>query len=277
MQQYVGNAVRIAVLDMNNGYDNQGMRCIRQIVKRYFAEQQLDYQLDEFDVRQKNEVPDTSYKIYISSGGPGSPFDEEGWEWEHRFFTLIDKLYKYNAVVEPPERKHFFFICHSFQLACRFFKLGNVCERKSTSFGVLPVTEVGAGETEPVFQGLSNPFYAVDSRDFQVIEPDTKRFAEMGAEILAIEKERPHVPLERAMMAIRFSDEMIGTQFHPEADAISMRMHLLTEEKKEKVIAEHGAEKYYSMIAHLEDPDKIMHTQQVVLPRFLDRVLGISR
>ena len=76
----------------------------------------------------------------------------------------------------------------------------------------------------------------------------------MGASILAIEKERSHVPLERAIMAIRFNDNMIGTQFHPEADAIGMSLHLQTEEKKKTVIENYGVEKWQSMIDHLNDP-----------------------
>ena len=91
----------------------------------------------------------------------------------------------------------------------------------------------------------------------------------MGACILAIEKERPHVPLERAVMAIRFNDCMIGTQFHPEADAIGMSLHLQTEEKKKTVIENYGMEKWQSMIDHLNDPEKIMWTYAHILPNFL--------
>jgi len=91
----------------------------------------------------------------------------------------------------------------------------------------------------------------------------------MGGSILAIEKERPHVNLERAIMAARFNEYMIGTQFHPEADAIGMSMYLQTEEKKKTVIENHGEAKWSSMIEHLNDPDKIMHTYQHILPNFL--------
>jgi len=34
---------------------------------------------------------------------------------------------------------------------------------------------------------MRDPFYAVDSRDYQVITPNHKRLREMGAKILAIE------------------------------------------------------------------------------------------
>jgi GMP synthase-like glutamine amidotransferase len=126
------------------------------------------------------------------------------------------------------------------------------------------------GLDEPVFEGLPDPFYAVDSRDFQVVQPHHNRLREMGGRILCIEKERPHVPLERAIMAIRFSEHMIGTQFHPEADAMGMSMYLRTEEKKRTVIENHGFEKWQSMIEHLEDPDKILWTYSHILPNFLE-------
>ena len=120
---------------------------------------------------------------------------------------------------------------------------------------------------------MRDPFYAVDSRDFQVVQPNHHRLQQMGGSILAIEKERPHIELERAIMAVRFNDYMIGTQFHPEADAVGMSLHLQTEEKKKTVIENYGEAKWSSMIEHLNDPDKIMHTYQHILPNFLNRAI----
>ena len=91
----------------------------------------------------------------------------------------------------------------------------------------------------------------------------------MGGKILCIEKDRPHVPLERAVMGIRFSAYMIGTQFHPEADAIGMSMYLQTEDKKKTVVDSYGLEKWESMIRQLNDPDKILWTYSHILPNFL--------
>ena len=267
------NKLRVAVLDLNNGAPNQGLRCILNILDRYQKDQQLEFLVEVFDVRQKDEVPDSSFDIYISSGGPGSPFDEEGWQWEHKYFDLINQLYFHNTHAAEEAKKHVFFICHSFQLACRFFKIGKVCKRKSTSFGVFPMHKIWGGLHEPIFEALPEPFFGVDSRDYQVIQPDFDKLNAIGATVLALEKERPHVPLERAIMAVRFSPEMIGTQFHPEADAVSMRENMLKEINKERVIAEHGEAKYWDMLDKLDDPDKILLTQKIILPAFLDKAL----
>ncbi len=261
--------LRVAILDLYEGFANQGMRCIREIISGFGTLQGIQIQYDEFDVRLKNEVPDLSYDLYISSGGPGSPIDSEGSEWEARYFEWFTSLEKYNANNDNLRKKPAFFICHSFQLVCRHYGLALVDKRKSTSFGVFPIHPIVDIEDEPVFNGLKNPFYAVDSRDYQVILPNHKRLRELGARILCIEKDRPHIPLERAIMAIRFNPWMVGTQFHPEADAVGMSMYLQTEDKKQTVIAAHGLEKWRSMITHLEDPDKIMFTQSHVLPNFL--------
>jgi len=127
-----------------------------------------------------------------------------------------------------------------------------------------------AGFEEPVFKGLTNPFYAVDSRDYQVVQPNYHVLEKMGAKILCIEKERRHVPYERAIMGVRFNEYMIGTQFHPEADAAGMKMYLQREDKKNTVIENHGEEKWRSMIDNLNDPDKIFLTYSHVLPNFLN-------
>lgn len=261
--------LKIAILDLYDGIPNQGMRGIREIVDRYAQMKGLDLATRTFDVRQRNVLPDTSWDIYISSGGPGSPLDSEGSEWDRNYFSLISRLEDHNSSSHP-EKKFGFFICHSFQLMCRHYALGNVCKRKSPSYGVMPVHKWEEGFEEPLFSGLPDPFFAVDSREWQVISPNRQRLQASGAKIIAIEKERPHIPLERALMGIRFSAYFTGTQFHPEADPEGMTIYLKQEDKKKQVIAEHGEEKYYRMIGELHHPDKILLTRNTVLPAFLD-------
>lgn len=266
--------IRVAILDLYEGQANQGMRCIREILEQWAGKHGHALVYDEFDVRLALELPDTSYDIYISSGGPGSPLESEGSEWENRYFDWLRSVEAWNESGAGFPKKHVFFICHSFQLACRHYAVGNVCKRVSTAFGVFPIHMLPEGMNEPVFEGLKDPFYSVDSRDYQVIEPDHARLKAMGGKLLAIEKNRPHVPYERAVMAIRFNGHFLGTQFHPEADAVGMSMYLQREDKKQTVIQNHGEPKWQSMVEQLQDPEKIMWTYQHVLPNFLDLAVG---
>lgn len=268
------NEIRIAILDLNDGFENQGMRCLRDITRLWANENDFELTVEEFDVRKKNEVPGIDFDLYISSGGPGSPLDSVNSEWEKSYFNWLHKIEKWNNDESNSTKKHVFFICHSFQIMCRHYNIAKVSERNSTSFGVFPIHLVHDGTEEIVFEELKNPFYAVDSRDFQVTEPNHNKIHEMGGKILALEKERPHVHYERAVMAIRFNDYFIGTQFHPEADPCGMTLHLQKEDKKQIVIQNHGEEKWKSMIEHLNDPDKIMSTYSHVLPNFLNHAVG---
>lgn len=260
--------IRIAVLDMYEGVPNEGMRGIRQLIDEFTADSHLPVTSTLYDVRLKDEVPGTDYDIYICTGGPGSPLDSEGSLWERKFFSLIDALHDYNAQ-HPEAKKHVLLICHSFQLYCRYYEYGVVSKRKSTSFGVMPIHKTDEGMHEPLFRSLNDPLWAVDSRDYQITQPDVEKIAARGGAVLCIEKYRPHVDLDRAIMSIRFDDAFIGVQFHPEADAPGMRMYLLRDDKKELVIEKHGEKKYWDMLDHLNDPDKIMATYHTVVPRFL--------
>jgi homoserine O-succinyltransferase/O-acetyltransferase len=257
-----GKRIRVAILDLYEGKANEGMRCLREILNQFGEYNHLDLSWDEFDVRLKNEVPDTSYDIYISSGGPGSPLDSEGSEWERVYFHWLHHIEKWNNDPANLQKKYVFFICHSFQLACRHYKVAHVSKRRSTAFGVFPIHLMHDGQEEVIFDGLNDPFYVVDSRDFQVVQPHHNQLRAMGAKILCIEKERPHIPLD--------------TQFHPEADAVGMSMYLQREDKKKTVIENHGEEKWHSMIEHLNDPDKIMWTYSRILPNFLQQATGIE-
>ncbi|WP_430900636.1 MULTISPECIES: type 1 glutamine amidotransferase [unclassified Paraflavitalea] len=273
MLQKEKKLVKVAILDLYEGAENQGMRCIRALLKEFGEKYDLNLIVEEFDVRRENKVPSLSHDIYISSGGPGSPIDSEGSEWEKAYFEWLDKIETFNNRPGHVLKKHVLFICHSFQLACRYFDVADVVKRKSTAFGVFPVHKLQDGKHESLFDGLLDPFYAVDSRDYQVIRPRYQKLREMGASILCIEKDRPHVPLERAIMAIRFNDYMVGTQFHPEADAEGMTMYLMRADKKQTVIENHGFDKWKSMLEHLNDPDKILWTYSHLIPNFLKQAL----
>lgn len=259
--------VRIALLDMNNNQANQGFKNIKEISENFQKHSEENISITGFDVRHKNEIPNIEdFDIFISSGGPGNPH-REGFEWEQKFADFLDAVYEHNK--NNDAKKYLFLICHSFQLASIHWDLGNICKRKSYSFGVQPIHKTEEGEQEFLFKNLPDPFYAVDSRAYQFIEPNVERFEELDMKIVAIEKSRPHIDLERAIMAVRFSDEIFGTQFHPEANPDGMLENLKDEKNKEAMIENYGMEKYLETVDRINDEDKIVLTQSQILPRFL--------
>lgn len=256
-------AIRIAILDMYDGEPNQGMRCIIDIINRF--NHLVSFKI--FDVRGKSEFPDIKkFDIYISTGGPGNPLDGDG-NWDLRYYAFIDMLTDWNS--ENKVKKHVMFICHSFQMACRHFGLAEVTKRRQTSFGVMKVHKTADGFNDPLFEGLADPFYAVDSRDYQVVQPNMSMFKRKGAKIISLEKIRDHVEYERAIMAVRFSPYFVGTQFHPEADPISYIANLKNKERREKIIAMKGKTKFRDMLEDLLDEDKIYKTNETIIPNFL--------
>lgn len=266
--------LKIAILDMYDNVAGEGMRCIINLVNQFKVSKNIEVSLAIYNVRANTEIPSLEHDIYISSGGPGSPLPSDE-AWEKPYFALIDSIFEHNKSAEVTSGestpKFLFLICHSFQLLARHLEIGKVTKRRSTSFGVFPVHPIDTTNKELLFEGLPDPFFVVDSRDYQLVSPNFKIIKELGVQILRMEKERPHVNLERAIMAIRFSNEVFGTQFHPEADAQGMLKLLLSDEKRKAVIKTHGIEKYNDMITKLDDPDKIMLTESIIIPTFLEK------
>ena len=258
--------IKLAILDMNNAEPNEGLRCIAQIVSTF--KDKIDYQI--FDVRAKNELPDLSFDIFISSGGPGSPLDEG--KWRQPYLNFMQELWDFNKS-SSEEKKHVFLICYSFQVMCHYFELGSMKPRISTSFGVLPVHKTKMGLEDPLLEGLKDPFYAVDSRDWQLIQPRLKVFRDRGASILSLEKIRTNVEYERAIMAVRFSEEFVGTQFHPEADPLGLKDYFLDAAKKDKVVKTYGIRRYNKMLNRIDGMAETHTTYDTILPKFIGNAI----
>jgi len=257
---------------MNNGVPNQGMRGLRNIVNSFTdGDKNLPaLAVDEFEVRKQHQVPGPEYDIYVSSGGPGDP-RRNTKQWEKQWHQLVDQIWSHNQVSD--RKKFVFFVCHSFQMACKHFDLCKVTRRKSTSFGIYPIHKTKKGQQDWLLEPLGDPYYGVDSRDWQLVEPNRTKFRQMGASILSLEKIRTHVEYERAIMAVRFSPEIVGTQFHPEADAEGMKKHFSKKVNREKVINNFSVRKYNQMMSFLDSPEAITRTYNAIIPGFLTHAL----
>ncbi len=259
--------IRIAILDLYNGEANEGIRCIHDLIHQFSLETDLEVVTETFAIRAEEDVPDLSFDIYISSGGPGSPLETKGMAWDTKYFELIDAIEAWNKLSHTG-KKYVFFICHSFQMICRHYQLAEISLREPSSYGVLPIHLNKSGQQESILETLPDPFYSADFRMYQVIRPDLALMNKRGFTILAEEFTPAPDTTDRALMAIRFSEYFIGTQFHPEADPEGMLVHFRGA-KKEPIIANVGLSGYRDMIDHLKDPDKIARTRAVVLPNFL--------
>ncbi len=265
-------SIKAAVIDLYNNEPNEGIRCIKDILSETRMGNGLAFEYKVFETRFKDEIPGNDYDIFISSGGPGDPFDGEGTQWEKHYFELVDRIWNHNQN-NPERKKYIFFICHSFQLMSRFFKLGKVSKRDKTSFGLLPFSKTEEGSSDGLLKNLPDPFYAADIRQYQVTDPDRKTFDELGAKILSFEIPVVEGKKERALTSVRLSDEIIGTQFHPEADPESMLYHFRQDERRKQVEDLFGAGKYEQMLNWLEDDDKVKLTRKTILPGFLDNAI----
>ncbi len=267
------SVIKAAVIDLYNNEPNEGIRCIKDILfEAGNTNGSSNFGYDVFETRYREVIPDMTYDIFISSGGPGSPFEGKGTRWEKNYFNLIDDIWNYN-VKNPEKKKYIFFICHSFQMMSRFFRLGRVSERDKTSFGLLPFSKTDKGNSDKLLKSLPDPFYAADIRKYQVTEPDFKVMGELGANILSYEIPAVDGQKERAMTAIRISDEIVGTQFHPEADPESMLYHFKKDERRQQIADLFGPGKYEEMLGWLNDENKIKLTRKTILPGFLRQAM----
>ena len=265
--------INITTIDLYNNERNEGMRCIREIIadtQDKYKDIQLSYNV--YETRYKGDVPNLDYDIYISSGGPGSPFEGKGTQWEKDYFNLIDAIYNYNKNYND-KKKYIFFICHSFQMMARFFEFGEVSKRDCKSFGVMPFTKTKEGKNDPILKDLSNPFYAADIRQYQVTNPNKKIIKELGAKILSFEIADDTPGENPAITAVRISSEIAGTQFHPEADPKSMLYHFNKPDEKKQIINTYSKQEYQRMIDILQEPNAIKLTHQTVIPNFLNQAI----
>ena len=70
-------------------------------------------------------------------------------------------------------------------------------------------------------------------------------------------------------MGVRFSEDWIGLQFHPEADPQGIAAYFKADEKRASVIEVHGEEKYEAILDGLNDERKIPLTYETIIQNSL--------
>jgi homoserine O-succinyltransferase/O-acetyltransferase len=266
--------LRLCLIDMNNGVENQAIRCFKRIVEQFVTRARttnpgLDASLVHVQPRNLGEQPVPNCDLYMSSGGPGSPFDgfEDQWCTDYRAFL--------DSVVEDNLRggktaRGLFVVCHSFELAIEHFKFAKMEPRPTRKFGVQPAYMTEEGMRSPLLAPFGDRLFAWEHRYWQAVGLDTKRLGELGGELWARES-RDGVSKGEGHLAFRFAHGIEGTLFHPEADRAGAMSWIVKPEQAEKVVEAYGDLTYRRMLKTLDDPMRLARTFALLIPGWLTR------
>jgi GMP synthase-like glutamine amidotransferase len=267
-------AVRVGLIDMNNGVPNQGVRCFRSILDRFFdgvldRNPGIEIVLDYVQPRNLGEVPSRDCDLYLSTGGPGSPFDgyEEPWCTAYRRFLddLVDE-----SIRRGEASRALLVVCHSFEIAVLHFGIAQMAPRASRKFGVMPVYPTELGTRSALFSCFGDRLFAWEHRSWQAVDLDESRLGALGGELWARES-RDGFTKGEGLLAFRFAPGIEGTQFHPEADRAGAVAWIARPEQAAAVIEAFGELTYRRMLKTLDDPDRLARTFALMIPGWLVR------
>jgi GMP synthase-like glutamine amidotransferase len=266
--------LRLCIVDMNNAHVNQAMRCLRGLAQGFFdhvrqANPTLACELVEVSPRDTNNPVPRDCDLYLSSGGPGSPFDGDGQPWNADYGRFAE------GVVEASSRggadqRALFAICYSFEMVVRHFKIAHIGPRAERKFGVMPIYTTAEGQRHPLLAAFGDRLFAFEHRNWEAIELDETRLRAMGGALLARES-RDGVSKGRALLALDVAPGIEAVQFHPEADRPGVMNWVARPEQAAAFKATYGEVTYQAMLRTLDDPRRLARTFALVIPGWLVR------
>lgn len=179
--------MRVHLLDLNAGEPNRGTAALAALAAPW-GEARVH------EVRRGLERPPTEDGVWILGGGPGTPWEDGPWR-----APLLEAL---GARVRA--RLPTLAICYGFELLC-LVTGSRISRLERPRLGVWPVALTAEGHADPLLRGLDG-CGSFENRSWGVWgDPDW-----------------PAVALARGsegdVTAARWSPEVVGTIFHPEAD-----------------------------------------------------------
>jgi GMP synthase-like glutamine amidotransferase len=268
------DSLRLCLVDMNDGHQNQAMRCLRGIASAFFERVRaqnpgVSTELVEVSPRDtQNEIP-RDCDLYISSGGPGSPYDGDGEAWMHDFGRFSDDVVE-SAVRGGPRQKALFAICYSFEMVVRHFQVADVVPRDSRKFGVMPVYMTSEGQQHPLLSDFHDRLFAFEHRSWEAVNLDERRLRMLGGRLLARES-RDGFSKGRAILALDVAPGVEAVQFHPEADRAGVMNWVARPEQAEAFKVAYGEVTYQAMLRTLDNPRRLARTYALVIPGWLAR------
>jgi GMP synthase-like glutamine amidotransferase len=266
--------VRICLVDMNNGVANQATRCFRRLVESLkeraaAANPGLEVFFKHVQPRNLGELPDRDVDLVLSSGGPGSPYDgfEDPWCTGYRAF--LDHVVERNAK-DPLHAPRMLAICHSFELATIHLGVGRMRLRpEGRKFGVMPIYVTEEGRDSELLGGFGDRLFAFEHRNWEAVDLDPARLAQLGGRVLARESRTGRVDKGPALLAFDFAPGLCGCQFHPEADREGVLSWLNKPEQAADLKRIYGEALYDRMIKTLDDPTRVARTFALLVPGWL--------
>src|SRR5678815_1255356 len=124
--------VRIGLVDMNAGVKNEAMRCLRATIATFEAQLRAVWsdavvEVKTVSPRDKGDVVPRDCDLYLSSGGPGSPFDGEGTAWMRDYGRFLDEIVEAHDK-SPLTAPGAMPICYSFELVVMHFRLAKLAK-----------------------------------------------------------------------------------------------------------------------------------------------------
>jgi homoserine O-succinyltransferase len=176
--------LRLAIIDMNNAHVNQAMRCLRGLAASFFEHVQrhnpgLPCELVEVSPRDTGDLIPRDCDLYLSSGGPGSPFDGDGQGWADDYGRFSDHVVEH-AVRGGADQRALFAICYSFEMVVRHFKLANIAPRAERKFGVMPIYTTSDGQRHQLLASFGDRLFAFEHRNWEAIDLDERARAATG-------------------------------------------------------------------------------------------------
>lgn len=259
---------------MNNGHVNQAMRCFRRIVDAFFdrvhaKNPTLRCERIEVSPRDTNDPVPRHADLYLSSGGPGSPFDGDHEPWSRDYGAFLDAVAS-SAQASGEDQKSLFGVCYSYEMIVRHFAFARMARRNGRKFGVMPVYTTRAGQEHPLFAPFGDRLFAFEHRNWEAIDLDESRLETLGGQLLARES-RDGFSKGHALLGFDVTHGIEAVQFHPEADRAGVMNWISRPEQASAFRATYGEETYQAMLRTLDDPSRLARTYALVIPGWMVR------
>ncbi|APR77765.1 Hypothetical protein A7982_03112 [Minicystis rosea] len=266
--------LRICIVDMNNAHVNQAMRCLRGLVSNFFDEVRkhnpdLVCEKVEVSPRDTNDPVPLDCDLYLSTGGPGSPFDGDGQPWVADYGRFCEGVLD-AAAKGGADQRALFAICYSFEMVVRHLDIARIAPRAERKFGVMPIYTTSEGQKHPLLSAFGDRLFAFEHRNWEAIDLNESRLNALGGKLLARES-RDGVSKGRAILALDAGPGIETVQFHPEADRPGVMNWVARPEQAAAFKATYGEETYQAMLRTLENPRRLARTYALVIPGWLNR------